>query len=400
MAKKKTTKRKNKSAAGKLVEVKDPAKPATKKKSSKRPKVSKPKATKKSAKKGRKTSQSKASQKEVIDMQTLVESQPSLAAVIDTGNNSLVHWFTVYLKSMVDPDSNTFRAKRDDIQRFLAYFHDKHHSFDCDKWTPSITKGYIKWLSKQKARNQRGEETDRKLAPSTCARNIDTLRTAARWIHRQREFMAGLPFGKRDVIKVDEPDWKGLTGTDVIRLCSAAEQLIAIQTRSTQRPRRNYALFLVGINTGLRVEEIASLELSQYQGKHLKDVLRSKNRKYQSFFLDAPVREVLDSYINIERGNEPGALFASKTGAALDQKAIYQALKGIGQQANTTLPEDEKIKIHPHLMRHTFLRRVTEKSDIRAARRLSGLNSDKYLWRYVQVTEEEAEQTLKGLHDD
>jgi integrase/recombinase XerD len=385
MAKKKS----KRTPTGKRAEVKDPAK----KKS--RPKVSKKRATKKQG-----SARAPANQMEVIGMQQLVESQPSLAAVIDTGNDSLVHWFTVYLKSMVDPDSNTFRAKRDDIQRFLAYFHDKHRSFECDKWTPSITKGYIKWLSKQRAKNQRGEETKRKLAPSTCARNLDTLRTAARWIHRQREFVAGLPFGKRDVIKVDEPDWQGLTGTDIIRLCSAAEQLVAIQTKSMQRPRRNYALFLVGINTGLRVEEIASLELSQYQGKHLKDVYRTKNKKYQTFFLDAPVREILDAYIEVERGNAAGALFASKTGEMLDQKAIYQALKSIAQQANSTLPKDEQIKIHPHLMRHTFLRRVTDKSDIRAARRVSGLNSDKYLWRYVQVTEEEAQKTLTGLHDD
>jgi integrase/recombinase XerD len=409
MAKKKTTK----TAKPKLAEGRAPAKkqPKTKKaaaakkkpakptakrtqtqaKPKKRagPKVSKPKATKKNK---------STNQKEVIDMSQLVQQQPSLSTVMDSPD-SLLHWFTVYLKTMVDPDSNTFKAKRDDIQRFLGFFHGKAKSFDCDKWTPSITQAYVRWLPKQKAKNPRGGETDRNLAPSTCARNLDTLRHAARWIHRQREFLTGIPFKKRDKIEVQEPGWQGLTDTNVVRLRSAAEQLIAIQTRSSQRPRRNYAQLILGLHTGLRVEEINGLDLSHYQGKHLKNVHRTKSSKFQDFFLDTNVREVLNDYIEAERGREPGPLFTSKTGGRLDQSNVYRALQGIAKQANTTLPDEEKIKIHPHLLRHTFLKRVATKEDIRAAREVSGLNSDKYLWRYVKVTEEEVERAVTGLYD-
>lgn len=34
-----------------------------------------------------------------------------------------------------------------------------------------------------------------------------------------------------------------------------------------------------------------------------------------------------------------------------------------------------------------------------AAREVSGLNSDKYLWRSVKVTEEEVEKAVTGLYD-
>ena len=331
-------------------------------------------------------------------MSQLIDKQPGIAAVVESPD-SLLHWFTVYLKTMVDPDSNTFRAKRDDIQRFLAFFHGKARSFDCDKWTPSITKAYVRWLPKQKARNPRGGETERTLAPSTCARNLDTLRHAARWIHRQREFITGLPFDKRDVIKVEEPGWQGLSDTDITRLRSAAEQLIAIQSRSSQRPRRNYAQLILGLHTGLRVEEINGLDLAHYQGKHLKNVHRTKSGKFQDFFLDAPAREALNDYIETERGTEPGPLFTSKAGGRLNQSNVYRALKQIATQANTTLPPEEQIKIHPHLLRHTFLKRVAAKEDIRAAREVSGLNSDKYLWRYIKVTQEEVEKAVTGLYD-
>jgi len=63
---------------------------------------------------------------------------------------------------------------------------------------------------------------------------------------------------------------------------------------------------------------------------------------------------------------------------------------------NASLPKDEQIEIHPHLLRHTSLRKLA-KRDIRLAREVSGLKSDKYLWRYIKATEEEVEEGLTGL---
>ena len=142
------------------------------------------------------------------------------------------------------------------------------------------------------------------------------------------------------------------------------------------------------------------LNLSQYQGKHLKNVHRTKSGKYQDFFLDRPVREALDRYIEIERGGHPGPLFLSKSGKRLNQSDVYVALQRIAAHASATLPADKQIRIHPHLLRHTFLRRVTDKEDIRAAREVSGLKSDKYLWRYTKLTGEQVERAVTGLYDD
>ena len=90
----------------------------------------------------------------------------------------------------------------------------------------------------------------------------------------------------------------------------------------------------------------------------------------------------------------------SKTGKRLNQSDVYVALKRIAAHANATLPEEERIKIHPHLLRHTFLKRVATKQDIRAAREVSGLKSDKYLWRYTKMTDEEVENAVTELYDD
>ena len=112
------------------------------------------------------------------------------------------------------------------------------------------------------------------------------------------------------------------------------------------------------------------------------------------------MRSALDDYIKHERGGKAGPLFLSKSGKRLSQSDVYVALQRIAAHANAALPEEEQIKIHPHLLRHTFLRQVTDKKDIRIARAVSGLKSDKYLWRYTQLTQEQEEKALTGLYDD
>ena len=53
---------------------------------------------------------------------------------------------------------------------------------------------------------------------------MDMAKRAAKWIHRQRPFLAGFPYQDVKDLKVDEPDWKGLSDVEVRRLKAAAEQ--------------------------------------------------------------------------------------------------------------------------------------------------------------------------------
>ena len=326
----------------------------------------------------------------------LITTGPAISKFVNE-QDSLTDWFNFYLKANADPHGHTFKAKLQDIERFLQFFHEKHRTYHCDKWTPSITKSFIKWLPKQKARDRSGNETKRTLAPSTCARVVDTLKHAAKWIHRQRSFLTGYPFDKQDVIDVEEPEWQGLSDLQVTRMKSASEQLVHLQTRADQFPRRTHTQLLLLLGIPFRVDEMNALNLDQYQGKHLVNDYRSKGNKVNKrLFLDKPIRDALNDYIKNERGKEPGPLFVSKTGKRLAQSNIYNALGKIADQVNASLPKDEQIEIHPHLLRHTSLRKLA-KRDIRLAREVSGLKSDKYLWRYIKATEEEVEEGLTGL---
>ncbi|GAG11079.1 unnamed protein product, partial [marine sediment metagenome] len=56
-----------------------------------------------------------------------------------------------------------------------------------------------------------------------------------------------------------------------------------------------------------------------------------------------------------------------------------------------------QIQLSAHLLRHTFLRKVARKYGVEYAKEVAGHTSDRYIWRYVQPSEEEKEAALEDL---
>jgi integrase len=369
-----------------------------KKKTSTKPSSGKKKVTAKRPKKTPAKPKAKAKprkKKEAQDVTALITVGADVGKLIKSNErDELPSWFNAYLAVEVEPDSHTHKAKLQDIGRFLNFFFEVHKCYDCDKWTRGLSKRFITWLKKQKANDGQGNPTDRNLAPSTIERTINTVKTAARWIHRQRPFLADYPFGKTDTYTAGRPTWKGLKPIEVTRLISAAEQLIHIQTRANQRPRRNYAILRVLLHTALRVDEFCSLERNQYKCKHLVNIHRKGADVTPKIFLDTPIREVLDDYLDKEAGGGSGPLFQSKTGRRLRTEDIDDVLKRFAAHANATLSADEQIHVSPHVLRHTRLRQVAREKGIEFAMELSGHKSTKYIWRYIQADDDEMEAAM------
>ena len=300
---------------------------------------------------------------------------------------SLASWFGLYLTVEEVPNSNTFRAKKADLQAFLDYFQQISQSSNPDHWTPSITKGFQKAL---------GRGDDRK-KPSTINRVLATLRHCASWIGRQRAFLAGEPCKGVGDLRMDEPSWKGLSDIEVTRLRSAGEQLLKLKTGKHQQAVRDYAIFLVLLQTGLRVSELLGLDLDQFQGKHFREVSRKGNKISSQVFLPKDAREALDRYLDDVRQRKAGPLFVSRSGERLLRQNVDDNLKMLANQANAQLDVEEKIHLSAHVLRHTMLRKVAEKFGVQHAMEAAGHTSSNYIWRYIKPSDEQKEKALEDL---
>ena len=372
---------------------------AKKKRTTKRPRTIKPKPVeiripgkKKPTKKKKPAKQNKES----TDVTALITQGANVGKLIQSKDrDNLAQWFNVYMAVEVEPGSNTHRAKLGDIEWFLRFFFESTSGYDCDQWTKSLSKSFKTWIQKTKS-----QKTGKKLAPNSCRRILDTVRRAAKWIHRQRPFLAGFPFDGVKSISVGEPDWQGLSDLEVRRLKAAAEQLIQSETRADQVPRRNYALLRVFLDSGLRAFEICELEIDQYQEGCLRRIVRKgRDNSTEEIPLSSDTCEALDDYIDSERPDGDGPLFQSRNGNAIYQQNLDQVVRRIAAHANSKLSKKDHIKISPHVLRHTSLRKWAEHEDVRYAKKISGHASDKYIWLYTQPSKEEVRKKVEDVWD-
>jgi integrase/recombinase XerD len=106
-------------------------------------------------------------------------------------------------------------------------------------------------------------------------------------------------------------------------------------------------------------------------------------------------RQVLEEWLK-ERKDASPALFLTRTGRKLSRREAYGIVCRVAAQANAHLPEDEKIDVSPHVLRHTFLREARRDQGVHYAREASGHQTDRYIWRYVKPDQ----QTLADAIDE
>jgi len=353
-------------------------------------------ATSKRAKGGSPKRKKPTQQKETRDVTALITQGADVGELIQSNDrDNLAAWFNVYMAVEVEPGSNTHRAKLGDIEWFLRFFFESTSGYDCDQWTRSLSKSFVTWIQKQ-----RSQKTQKKLAPNTYRRITDTVKRAAKWIHRQRPFLAGYPFEGIKALKGGTPEWKGLSDVEVRRMKAAAEQLMHIETRSDQVPMRNYAILRVLLDAGLRAFELCELDIDQYQDGCLRNIVRKgRDNSTDEIPLSSDTCEALDDYIDSERPEGAGPLFQSKNGNPISQQVVDQVVRRIAAHANSKLSAKNHITLSPHVLRHTSLRRWTEKEDIRFAKKISGQVSDRYIWRYTEPSRDEVREKAEDLWD-
>ena len=307
--------------------------------------------------------------------------------------DSLTAWLALYMK--IDGEAcaeQTRLAKTQDLEWFLDYFTTVVPTDDKTRWTRSISEGFQKELKKA-----RSERTGRKLAPATINRVFATLRTAAKWIHGHRPFPAGNPMDRISDLTTPEPTWQGLSDLQMVHMKEAADQMLTLATAANQWPKRDYALFHVLHVTAMRVSELIGLDIDQYDGRYLVNVQRKGKTVTPKMFLVKAARTYLDDYLDAERGRKPGPLFQTRTGKRFSIQQVDYLLKKLAGLANATLPAKEHIDVHPHILRHTMLRKVREEKGLEYAIEYAGHVSEKYIRRYTMPSEQETEAALEEL---
>jgi integrase/recombinase XerD len=313
-------------------------------------------------------------------------SSRNVVAHIEQAKNSLAELATVYLVTEAAGQSQeTLDAKRRDLQRFLSFYQGLYKHDRPEEWFVSVTKVFLKALQREK------------LAQASLVRIYATVRHFARWLHRKFPglFPLGCPTEGVKPPAEPTPDSKGLTRLDEIRLDAAAQTLRVRPGHGKNQGLRHHALLAVLLGSGLRVSEALSLDHEQYTGKGFTRV-QVKGGGVRDFVpVQREARKVLDEWL-ASHEDKATPIFITSKGRRMSRREAAASIRRIATQANGRLSNEEKIEVSPHVLRHTFLRKLAETKGVHYAREASGHQSDRYIWRYVKPDQ----QTLAEAVDE
>jgi integrase/recombinase XerD len=146
--------------------------------------------------------------------------------------------------------------------------------------------------------------------------------------------------------------------TDKVLITYLTEQetaaLLAAPDRSTQTGRRDHALLLLALETGLRVSELTGLTCAAVQlgtGAHVR--CAGKGRKQRITPLRREARMVLRAWLDERGGAADEPLFPGPKGGRLSRDAVRRLVERHVAAATPASPSLAAKDVTPHTLRHT-----------------------------------------------
>ena len=130
--------------------------------------------------------------------------------------------------------------------------------------------------------------------------------------------------------------------------------LLDAPDRHTWSGRRDYALLLVAVQTGLRVSELAGLhcgDVTLGPATYLRCL--GKGRKTRCTPLTRSVASVLKTWLKEQHGHSVGPLFPNRNGGKLSADGVQFILAKHVAVARQQCPSLKEKKVSPHVLRHT-----------------------------------------------
>ncbi len=138
-----------------------------------------------------------------------------------------------------------------------------------------------------------------------------------------------------------------------------ADALLAACNQNTRTGRRDYAMFSLAIQTGLRISEIIGLTIADIHtgvGAHVHCL--GKGRKERRTPLLPATVAILNGWVSEHGGHADAPLFITSTGRALSRDAIEHRIHHTITVATASCPSLIGKRVTMHTLRHTAAMRL------------------------------------------
>jgi len=161
---------------------------------------------------------------------------------------------------------------------------------------------------------------------------------------------------------------------------------------------RDYAVYALMYQTGLRVGEVHTLNLNSLDLKNHKITVIGKGKKPRTLHMNKELEEILTQYLAVRphfcRSWESDALFISKKGNRLAIRTMEDNFKKIVQYA----PLNVQFNVTCHTLRHSFASHLNDNDvDILVIQSLLGHSSPRSTETYIHPSMDKIREAIEKL---
>jgi integrase/recombinase XerC len=228
------------------------------------------------------------------------------------------------------------------------------------------------------------------LVKASIARRLSAIRSFYRYLVRE-EIMSVSPVANTSSPKLDRRLPSFLTTAEITRLLEAPDS-------GTPQGQRDRAFMELLYASGLRVSELASLNLEQVNLDTLEIRVIGKGSKERIVLMGEPAARALTAYLKEGRKELLGekrsnAVFLNRYGGRLTRRSVQSILQEYAGIAGI-----EK-RVHPHMLRHTFATHLLDGgADLRVVQELLGHASLSTTQIYTHVSKSQAKKVYLAAH--
>jgi site-specific recombinase XerD len=147
--------------------------------------------------------------------------------------------------------------------------------------------------------------------------------------------------------RFDKPTIAYLTATQIDALVNAPDL-------TRWEGRRDRAILLTAVQTGLRVAELIGLNCADLTlGTGAAVACLGKGRRHRAVPLTSPTEAVLRVWASERAGQPDEPLFPTRTGRRLSPDAVQRLVRKHATTAATQCPSLRADHVHPHVLRHS-----------------------------------------------
>ena len=255
---------------------------------------------------------------------------------------TLQAFFCDRLITQMDASPRTIAAYRDTFRLLLAFVTDKTgkqpSELDLDDLDAPLVGGFLNHLEQDRGNTARTRNARLAAIHSFCRYAALRHPEHAHTIGRVLE-IPSKRYDRTDITYLTQPE---------------IDALLAAPDQASWLGRRDHALLLTTITTGLRVSELAALRISDVSLATTATVhVLGKGRKERATPLKAETVAVLRAWLHERQGAPQDPVFPTHHGRPLSHDAISKLLAKHTATAACTCPSLATKRVTPHVLRHT-----------------------------------------------